>query len=143
MALEGDYDGIYLDRVDKVFRVSLELPLALIQLIWAGGDHTAGTDRCLGDIAMGGKSERVYDGVIDEDYLPRCNGKQIAGDWDRLVEAVQLVSRLGGHGRLANGQTTGHDRERGGDVKVKSAFNIGGILAREDRPGMDSLALRD
>jgi hypothetical protein len=77
------------------------------------------------------------------DHLPRCNGKQIAGNWDRLVEAVQLISRLGGHRRLPNGQTTRHDWERRGDVKVESALDIGSILAREDRPGMNSLALRD
>jgi hypothetical protein len=76
-------------------------------------------------------------------FLPRCDGKQIAGNWDRLVEAVQLVSSLGGHGRLPDGQTTGHDWERRGDVEVKGALDIGGILAREDRSGVDSLALRD
>lgn len=59
------------------------------------------------------------------------------------MEAVQLVSSLGGHGGLPNGQTTGHDWERRGDVEVKGALDIRGILAREDRPGMDSLALRD
>lgn len=59
------------------------------------------------------------------------------------MEAVQLVPRLRGHGRLANGQTTGHDGKWGGDVEVKGALDIGSILAREDRPGMDGLALRD
>jgi hypothetical protein len=44
-------DGTYLDRVDKVLSVVLELPLALIQLIRAGGNHTARANGCLGDIA--------------------------------------------------------------------------------------------
>jgi hypothetical protein len=44
-------DEADLDRVDKVLGVVLELPLALIQLVRAGGNHTARANRCLGDIA--------------------------------------------------------------------------------------------
>lgn len=93
----------------------------------------------------GCKSEEIHEGIVQWNgvLLPRCNGKKIARNWDRLVEAVQLVSRAGGHRRLTNGQTTGHHWQWRGDVKVKGAFDIGGILAREDGSCMDSLALRD
>lgn len=41
----------------------------------------------------GYKSEEIHESNNGtECVLPRCNGKQIAGNWDRLVEAVQLVS---------------------------------------------------
>lgn len=43
-------DETYLDRIDKVLGIVLKLPLALIQLIRAGGNHTARANGCLGDI---------------------------------------------------------------------------------------------
>jgi hypothetical protein len=42
----------YLDSVDERLRVRLELPFTFFQLIWAGGDHTSGTNGCLGDISV-------------------------------------------------------------------------------------------
>jgi hypothetical protein len=51
--------GIYLNGVDKVLRVGLELPFALIQLIRAGGNHTARTNGGLGDITRERKSEEI------------------------------------------------------------------------------------
>lgn len=58
------------------------------------------------------------------------------------MESIQLVLGLGPRG-FANWQTTGHDRKRGSNVEIKGALDIRSILAREDRPGMDCLALRD
>jgi hypothetical protein len=75
-------------------------------------------------------------------FLPTSDGEEIAGNRHRLVESIQLVLGLGFRG-FANGQTTGHDRKRGSDVEIKGALDIWSILTREDRPGMDCLALRD
>ena len=46
-------EGVYLNGVDKVLGVGLELPLALIQLIRAGGNHTARANGGLRDITGG------------------------------------------------------------------------------------------
>lgn len=75
--------------------------------------------------------------------LPACNGKEIAGNRDRLVEAVKLASRLGRRVRFLDQQSTSLDWQGRGDVKVNGAFDIGSILAGEDGAGMDGLALRD
>lgn len=87
---------MYLDGVDEVLCVRLELPFALFQLVRAGGHHTAGTNGSLGHISItisvtGIQARTRYA------FLPACNGKQIAGNRNRLVKSVQLVARLGGH----------------------------------------------
>jgi len=60
---------------------------------------------------------------------------------------VELVKALYAKLRLARGvanrQATGNNGQMGSDVKFKSAFNIRRVLAWENRPGMDGLALRD
>lgn len=78
-----------------------------------------------------------------KEFLPASDSKEIAGDWHRLVESIQLMVRLGLHGRLANWQAASHNRKRRGDVEVKGGFNIRSVLTREDRPGVNCLALGD
>lgn len=78
-----------------------------------------------------------------EDSLPAGNRKEVTRDRDRLMEAIQLIARRRGHGRLPDRQTTGHHRQRRIDVEVNGAFHIRGVLTREDRAGVDGLALRN
>jgi hypothetical protein len=73
--------------------------------------------------------------------LPAGNGKEVARNWHRLVESVQLMLSLGLLCGIADWQTAGHDREWGCDVEVIGAFNIRSILAREDRSGVNCLTL--
>lgn len=58
-----------------------------------------------------------------------------------LIERLSIRAR--GLQRLANGQSTGKDREGRRNVELKGTFNIRGVLTREYGPGMDGLALRN
>lgn len=98
-----------LNGVDEILRVRLQLPFALFQLVRARSHHAARTNGCFRDITKEQSASAMLAWVRDV-CLPAGNSKQIAWDWNRLMESVQLVARLGGKRRLANGQTTGHDR---------------------------------
>jgi len=75
-------------------------------------------------------------------FLPAGNREQVAGDRDRLVEPVELVTRLRGLTRLSE-ETTRHDRQGRGNVKVQGALDIWCVLTGENRPGVNGLTLRD
>lgn len=75
-------------------------------------------------------------------FLPAGNREQVAGDRDRLVESVELVTRWLGLIRLGE-ETTRHNRQGRGDVEVQGALDIRCVLTREYRPGVDGLTLRN
>lgn len=64
-------------------------------------------------------------------FLPAGNREQVAGDRDRLVESVELVTRWLGLIRLGE-ETTRHNRQGRGDVEVQGALDIRCVLTREN-----------
>lgn len=74
-------------------------------------------------------------------YLPTSKGEQISGNRHFLLEAVCCVTILGLF--LANRQATSYHRKWRLDVEIEGTFDIRSILAWENGPCVNSLALRN
>lgn len=74
-------------------------------------------------------------------HLPASQSKQVARNWNRLAESIHALSRRGL--RVTDWQPAGNNGERGSDVEVKSRLDVRCILAGEDGPRVNRLALGD